>query len=557
MRCMSAAPSSASSCCGRAISCATRWASAAQRGLQQGAHHESPRCGGVRFARRSMSHFDEMTCLLYLEGQLERPRALELVAHAEGCAECRALLRALERESRLLAHALVEEDEAVPACLLAPPVSDNTPWAWIVSFGLAAAGAYTLWTGVVEPWRQELSRAGFGGDSLITLLFFRGVFWKGWGSMANMLEFLAMATLGLLALGLLRRSWRRWTTLTVLMSTMVAVLLLPAQTAAAEVAKHVQSYWLPPGQTVNSDLIVMAETARIDGTVEGDLISFSRSLTVSGTTVRKNVTAFSGHFELDPKSRVGGGMMLFAGEATLDGRTARDLLGFIGRTTLNGFVGGNVRLRGDKLSIGFTAEIAGKASYTGHHQPEVDPKAKLASPLEVKIEQRRPDYLTPRYYFHQALSWGAAFVFGLVLILLLPGFLGDVVRSSHRYGPAFGFGALALFATPILAVLACATIVGLAVGIGTLLAWIVAFYSAQVFVGAWLGETLMGATPGRGAAIGRLAIGLLLLKVAGALPYIGGWIKLAAVFLGMGALALAVYKRTHPRAELPSAAVPA
>src|SRR3989449_4399747 len=115
MRWVCAAPSSASSCCGHAISCARRWASAAQRGLQQGAHHESP---DVDFARRSMSHFDEMTCLLYLEGQLERPRALELVAHAEGCAECRALLRALERESRLLAHALVEEDETVPARLL-------------------------------------------------------------------------------------------------------------------------------------------------------------------------------------------------------------------------------------------------------------------------------------------------------------------------------------------------------------------------------------------------------------------------------------------------------
>jgi hypothetical protein len=31
-----------------------------------------------------------------LEGLLERPRALELSAHAEGCAECRTLLRALE-----------------------------------------------------------------------------------------------------------------------------------------------------------------------------------------------------------------------------------------------------------------------------------------------------------------------------------------------------------------------------------------------------------------------------------------------------------------------------
>src|SRR5207245_1214623 len=127
MRCMSAAPWSASFCCGRASSCARHWASAAQRGSRQGAHHESPRCGGVRFARRSMSHFDEMTCLLYLEGQLERPRALELVAHAEGCAECRALLRALERESRLLAHALVEEDETVPARLLAPRLAITRP----------------------------------------------------------------------------------------------------------------------------------------------------------------------------------------------------------------------------------------------------------------------------------------------------------------------------------------------------------------------------------------------------------------------------------------------
>src|SRR3989442_12343452 len=131
----------------------------------------------------------------------------------------------------------------------------------------------------------------------------------------------------------------------------------------------------------------MAETARIDGTVDGDLISFSRSLTVSGsvtgdviafgaivringsgdgnvrafgdlvslsgTTVRKNVTAFCGHFELDPKSRVGGGMMLFAGEATLDGRTARDFLGFIVRTSRIRLRVGKRGTRGEKRRIGF------------------------------------------------------------------------------------------------------------------------------------------------------------------------------------------------------------
>ena len=49
-----------------------------------------------------MIHFDEMACLLYLEGQLDQARASELAAHADQCAPCRDLLRALERESQLL-----------------------------------------------------------------------------------------------------------------------------------------------------------------------------------------------------------------------------------------------------------------------------------------------------------------------------------------------------------------------------------------------------------------------------------------------------------------------
>ncbi len=535
-----------------------------------------------------MTHFDEMTCLLYLEGQLERPRALELSAHAESCAECRALLRALERESRLLTQALVEEDESVPARLLAPPVRDTTPWAWIVSFGLAAAGAYTLWTGIVEPWREQLSQAGFGESNLLTMLLFRGAFWKGWDSMANIVQFLAVTTLGLLAFGLLRRSWRRWTTIAVVLGTFLAALALPPSAGAAE-TKHVHVYSLPVGETVHNDLIVAAGTARIDGTVDGDLIVFCQSLTINGHItgdvisfsqmvringqvdgnvrafanmltltgpVAKNVTAFAGSVEFDSKSRVGGGMMLFAGDASLDGRMNRDLLGFIGKSVLNGFIGGNARVASDRLTIGPTAEIAGKATYKGQRQPEVSPQAKLASPLEVKIVTRRPNYARPRFYWHQVLAWGAAFLFGLVAVLLMPGFFGDVVRSSRRYGPALGFGALTLFATPILAAIACVTIVGLAVGIGTFMLWFVALYSAQVFVGTWLGETLMGPPAGTGAVIGRLAVGLALVRVAGALPYIGGWIKLVIVAWGLGALVLAIYRRTQtaPEPALPAVA---
>ncbi|MFY9585711.1 MAG: hypothetical protein WAR21_14580 [Candidatus Acidiferrales bacterium] len=524
-----------------------------------------------------MTHFDEMTCLLYLEGQLERPRALELSSHTQGCAECRALLRALEGESRLLARALVEEDEAVPARLLAPPAREATPWAWIVSFGLAAAGAYTLWTGIVEPWRQQLSQAGFGESNLLTLLFFRGAFWKGWGSMANAVQFLALTTLGILVFGLLRRTWRRWTTIAMVMGAVAVALALPPSAAAAEYRKA-QTFVLAKDEVVKNDLIVTGGTIRIDGTVEGDLIFFGETVEVNGHVtgdvigfgkvfeldgkvdgnvrafvnslwlrgfVAKNVSIFAENVGFKEKSSVGGGAMLFAAHAALEGRLGRDLMGFIGKTMLNGYIGGNATLHSDHLSIGSSAEIAGKTRYMGGHQPEVSPQAKLSSPLETTIKKPGRSYSRPRYFLKQALSWGAAFLFGLILVLLMPRFFADVVRSSREYVVAPLLGIATLVGVPFLAIIACITIVGLAVGIGSVLIWIVTLYAAQTFVGAWLGERLMGPPAGTSAVVGRLAVGLVVFKIAGMLPYVGVCVRFLVLIWGLGALTLTLYRRAQ------------
>jgi len=82
-----------------------------------------------------MNHLDEMTCLLYLERQLDRARAQDVSAHTQDCAACRTLLRALERESRLLTRAMLEEEEPLPARLA--PDSSRRPVAlaglWIAA----------------------------------------------------------------------------------------------------------------------------------------------------------------------------------------------------------------------------------------------------------------------------------------------------------------------------------------------------------------------------------------------------------------------------------------
>src|ERR1700751_4257038 len=99
-----------------------------------------------------------MTGLLYTERQLDRGRAQEISAHTQDCLACRTLLRALERESRLLTRAMLEEEEALPARLaqFQERARKSMQWIWTLAFGLAATGVYALYTGYIEPWQTQL-----------------------------------------------------------------------------------------------------------------------------------------------------------------------------------------------------------------------------------------------------------------------------------------------------------------------------------------------------------------------------------------------------------------
>src|SRR5258708_33700492 len=99
-----------------------------------------------------------MTCLLYLERQLDRARAQDVSAHTQDCTACRTLMRTLERESRLLTRAMLEEEEPLPARLadFQERANGSLQWLWGVAFALAATGAYALYTRHVRPWAQQL-----------------------------------------------------------------------------------------------------------------------------------------------------------------------------------------------------------------------------------------------------------------------------------------------------------------------------------------------------------------------------------------------------------------
>lgn len=130
-------------------------------------------------------------------------------------------------------------------------------------------------------------------------------------------------------------------------------------------------------------------------------------------------------------------------------------------------------------------------------------------------------------------------VLGLILGLLAPRATGAVHEAAReRIGPVIGWGVLLTMGLPVVALLVVTTIVGLPLGLGTLLA-LGLVYGIGYTAGAWvLGRTV---TPRARPILSFLAGGGIL-RVVALVPVLGGLSWFAAVVVGLGAIAVAAYR---------------
>jgi cytoskeletal protein CcmA (bactofilin family) len=525
-------------------------------------------------------HLDEMTLLLYVERQLDRARGMEASAHTQECETCRTLLRALERESRLLTRAMLEEDEPLPSRLaqFQERARKSMQWIWGLVFGLAATGAYALYTSYIQPWQLQLEQAGFGGSNLLGLLIFQGAMWKGWQSVITLLEVLAMLTLVGLGAVFFRRRIRRGSALALVFAGFCTVLAIGPAASATEFRKG-QSPTVDKDETIKGDIYMSGERVKIEGRVEGDVfaagkdieidghvtgdvICAGRYLQVRGTvdgnvrsagntavisgSVGKNVMWFGDVVTVESTGKIGGSVTMFGDTLAIDGHLGRDILFFGGGINLNGGVEGGIREKGHTLIIGAGAQVGGPIHYEGEKPAEVSSSAKLVSPVEFKQMEHRKEYRDSSYYIWQVI-WAAAYIlFGLVLFALMPNFSEEVVKSTEQYGAAAGLGILVGCGLPIAALIACVTVVGLFIGISAFFLWYAALHFGQIVVGALIGKWLMGRTEEIWPLIGRMAVGFVVLRLCTMIPHAGWVFKYGAAFWGIGAISLVVYRRLQP-----------
>jgi cytoskeletal protein CcmA (bactofilin family) len=293
---------------------------------------------------------------------------------------------------------------------------------------------------------------------------------------------------------------------------------------------------------VTGDVFAFCQRVEINGQVDGSVRSGSQFLDLRGS-VGRNVTSGGEKIELHPEGAVTGSVTLGAERVSLEGQTGRDVLLGVEVAKINGNVGGGVLMGGRSLTIGPDAEIQGESRFYGIEEPEVSPQARLSSPLEITIKEETPKWASGKTYLTGVLKWAAAFVFGIVVFLVFPQPFRIIVDSSARSGLAMLVGAVALITIPVIAVIVCLTLVGLPVGITAILMYFVALYAAPIFVGAWLGREILGQAATKGQTLGQLALGLTIIHIAGYIPYLGALVQVIIVAWGFGALFLTATKR--------------
>jgi hypothetical protein len=243
----------------------------------------------------------------------------------------------------------------------------------------------------------------------------------------------------------------------------------------------------------SGDVVVIHGSARIAGVVRGDVVVVDGPIVISGL-VRGDLVALDG------------GVTLLSGA----------------------HVTGDVTVARGGLVVQVGALIGGRVHRGG-------------------LAFLSPSKLVTKLGFWIGISV-STLLLGLLLILLAPR-AGDAVARAGRdaVGASIGWGALAVFGLPVLAVLLLVSLVGLPFGLGLLLALALLYSIGYAYAGIVVGRLLVRPSRHGGPRlVSAFLAGWVILRAVGFVPLLGGITWFLAAWYGLGAATVAVWRARRP-----------
>ena len=324
-------------------------------------------------------------------------------------------------------------------------------------------------------------------------------------------------------------------------------------------------------QRAGADLVAAAGRLTLDGGVEGDAVLAAGSVDVRApvgddlraaggiitlaSTVKGETLAAGASVYVAPGADLARRAWLAGNEVTIEGKARGEVKAY-GRTiTIGGDIEGPVILSGERIEVLRTARIHGDLTYSSNHKIVIHPDAQIAGKVvrEPGVFQfPRPKIHIPGLAAARPLLLFGLLAAGVLLYALFPGYTLGAARLLHDAPlKSLGLGAAMFFSVPPVILLLVITIIGIPLALVAAALYAVALLAAYLmtafFVGARLLDLAGKHDPSNGWRVLALAIALLLFWLLRQIPFAGGFVTLATLLFGLGALALQAFTQYSDR----------
>jgi hypothetical protein len=227
-------------------------------------------------------------------------------------------------------------------------------------------------------------------------------------------------------------------------------------------------------------------------------------------------------------------LIVVDGDVTIRGEVTGDVVVVDGDITIRGSVAGDVVAVSGLATLGQRGRVAGDLVY-GDEKPVQAPGSRVAGDVEKFKIGDASIVAAIGFWIGFTIS---LLLLGVVLLLLAPR-AGEAVARAGKDKPLLaglvGLGALILL--PVIAIVACITVIGLPLGIVLLLLilplYAVGYLSAALVVGRLILKK---------ALILAFVVGLVILQLVTLIPIVGGIVGFLATIFGLGALIVALFR---------------
>jgi hypothetical protein len=236
--------------------------------------------------------------------------------------------------------------------------------------------------------------------------------------------------------------------------------------------------------------------------------------------------------------------VILDGPALVEGTVREALVVFNGDTEIVGTVRDDVVVFNGTVVVRSGAEIGGDLVTRG--TPQVEEGATIRGERDSVVT--RFDFEMSR--FAGRIAWWVGYsisvlILGLLLLAFAPQLFAAVRDTAReRLGSSIGWGVGLFFLLPIASVLLLVTVVGIPLGIFTLLSLAFIYTLGYVVATVAVGSMIMRSSPSRYVVF---LVGWVVLRLLALIPFVGGWLWFIGSVWGLGLLAVAI--RNRPRAE--------